>query len=398
MLRAASEHPRPVPPNRQHRHRRPRTAKGLPAILLVIALLLAPVEFSLGQALTAPGQATVSVRLVEWLRDHGAGPVVDIVESWWYAHNRPTGTAPDPASLPRVALSTMEATAGVHPGPLPATGSSRLPGEAVWVPSTQCVGVSPPLYTAFFRPQPDAPSVIAGVAWMNQSVLRARLVAGTTDPVAAGGEARADTDGAQVPGPLRASLLATFNSGFKLKHARGGYYAGGREVRPLRDGAASLAIDTAGHVRIGQWGRDLTLTPATTAVRQNLALIVDGGAAVPGLDTNSSGAWGTARNQLQYTWRSGLGLDAGGNLVYVAADQLSLTDLARALTAAGAVRGMELDIHPQTVSFLSYRPGQAAAGTGTRLLPTMRTLSSRHLVPDQRDFLAVTARDTPGGP
>ncbi len=178
MLRAASEHPRPVPPNRQHRHRRPRTAKGLPAILLVIALLLAPVEFSLGQALTAPGQATVSVRLVEWLRDHGAGPVVDIVESWWYAHNRPTGTAPDPASLPRVALSTMEATAGVHPGPLPATGSSRLPGEAVWVPSTQCVGVSPPLYTAFFRPQPDAPSVIAGVAWMNQSVLRARLVAG----------------------------------------------------------------------------------------------------------------------------------------------------------------------------------------------------------------------------
>jgi hypothetical protein len=51
---------------------------------------------------------------------------------------------------------------------------------------------------------------------------------------------------------------------------------------------------------------------------------------------------------------------------------------------------MQLDIHPQTVAFVSYRPGQAAsAGHGARLLPGMRTSVGRYLEPDQRDFLAV---------
>jgi hypothetical protein len=247
------------------------------------------------------------------------------------------------------------------------------------------------MFTAYFRPDPGTPSVVAGVAWMNQSVVRTRLFAGTVDPVPAGPGPRADNAGGQVPDRLRPDLLATFNSGFKLKDARGGYAVGGREIRPLVDGAASLAIDASGRVTIGQWGRDLRPDPTMVAVRQNLALIVDGGAAVPGLDENATSAWGTTRNQLQYTWRSGLGLDAAGNLVYVAADQLSLSALAQAMTAAGVVRGMQLDIHPQTVAFVSYRPGQAAsAGHGARLLPGMRTSVGRYLEPDQRDFLAVT--------
>ncbi len=69
------------------------------------------------------------------------------------------------------------------------------------------------------------------------------------------------------------------------------------------------------------------------------------------------------------------------------------------MTAAGVVRGMELDIHPQTVTFLSYRPGQATtAAVGTPLLPSMRAVTDRYLRPDQRDFLAVSARPAPTGP
>ena len=358
-------------------------------VVIVLALVLAPVEFSYGRALAAPGSATVEVRTVEWLRDHGAGPVVDLVENWVYSHNRPTRTAPDPASLPGVAAPS--AATGVQPAPLPVAASSPLPGEARWMPSAQVVGTDHPLYTAYFRPDPSAPSVLAGVAWMNQALIRSHLIAGTMEPVPSGTAAPADKAGGQVPTALRRDLLATFNSGFKLKDAHGGYAVDGHVVRPLVDGAASLVINTTGHVTIGQWGRDVRSGPDVAAVRQNLALVVDAGAPVPGLDQNSTSAWGSAHNQLQYTWRSGLGLDAGGNLVYVAADQVTLAGLAQAMTAAGVVRGMQLDIHSQSVSFLQYGPGQAASTRrGTRLLPGMQDGPGRYLEPEQRDFLAVT--------
>jgi hypothetical protein len=123
-------------------------------------------------------------------------------------------------------------------------------------------------------------------------------------------------------------------------------------------------------------------------------LIDDAAAPVPGLDTNANGTWGSSHNQLQYTWRSGLGVDAAGDLVYVAADQITLADLARAMVGAGIVRGMQLDIHRQQVGLLTYGPGDAVRGAGHRLLPAMSVPADRWLHTDQRDFLAVVRRPT----
>lgn len=205
MLHAARpSRPSPESPQRDPSRRRRRSRsrnRRFMTILVVLAMVLVPVDFSYGQALVAPGQATVSVRTVEWLRDHGAGPLVNTVENWCYARNRPVGTAPDPTSLPSVA--GPGAPVGARPAALPLTGAARLPGEAVWVPSAQRVGGSPPVYTAYFRPDPQSPSVVAGVAWMNQSLVQTRLIAGTTDPAPAGSATTVDNAGAQVPLGLR---------------------------------------------------------------------------------------------------------------------------------------------------------------------------------------------------
>ncbi|MGH3631842.1 MAG: hypothetical protein ACRDRL_30935, partial [Sciscionella sp.] len=198
----------------------------------------------------------------------------------------------------------------------------------------------------------------------------------------------------RVPVALRPALVAAFNSGWKMKDINGGYYADGHPVVPLRNGAASMVIDTSGTVTVGQWGRDVVMGPQVAAVRQNLALIVDGGAPVPGLTDNSSGAWGNAKNQFQYTWRSGAGTDRAGNLIYVGGDKLTLAGLAQAMVEAGIRRGMELDIHPGMVTFNTFHPapggpfGLAAA----KLLPDMPQPATRYLNPDQRDFFAVTVR------
>src|ERR1700712_498160 len=88
----------PAPPGRHRRASRGR----LPGVMIVITLVVAtvPVGVSIGQALGAPGQAGTSVRLVEWLRDHGGGGLVNVVENTWYARNQPGSGPPDPASIP----------------------------------------------------------------------------------------------------------------------------------------------------------------------------------------------------------------------------------------------------------------------------------------------------------
>ena len=63
------------------------------------------------------------------------------------------------------------------------------------------------------------------------------------------------------------------------------------------------------------------------------------------------------------------------------------------MAAAGVQRGMELDIHPKTVSFNAYRRDAGTSGP-TKLLPGMVSPATRYLVPHHRDFLAVTLRGT----
>jgi hypothetical protein len=247
---------------------------------------------------------------------------------------------------------------------------------------------APGLYTTFVRPDPHHVSVVAGVAQFDQNVVSAHLIAGTREPSGLGWP-----EGGQVPSSMRKGLVATFNSGFKMKDSQGGgFMADGRTPIPLRNGAASLVIDSSGRATVGQWGRDVGPGPNVAAVRQNLSLIIDGGKVVPGLDVNTDNSFGSAKNQLQYTWRSGAGVDAHGNLIYVGGDQLTLSTLAGALAQAGAVTAMELDIHTGMVDMYSYTHDPSGGLSSTRLLPSMAGTADRYLVPDQRDFFAVTAR------
>jgi hypothetical protein len=199
---------------------------------------------------------------------------------------------------------------------------------------------------------------------------------------------------APVPPAARPGLVAAFNSGFRLPESRGGYYSDGRVVRPLVSGAASLVIDSAGQPTVGAWNRDVRMIPSVASVRQNLALIVDGAAPVAGLDQNLRGQWGATLGNRLYVWRSGVGVTRGGALVYAAGNGLSVSSLARVLTAAGAVRAMELDINSEWTRFFSYTsdPTKPDAVTGTKLVPDMRSSPALYLEAETRDFFALFAR------
>jgi hypothetical protein len=359
-----------------------RNRRILGVFALLIAVMIAVPGVSYARALSAPGSATTAMRTVDWIRGHGGGGLVNAIENWYYTRHQPAAGPPNPASLPSTTTTTAPAAGAPARLPVPA-GARALPGEGIWT-----AGRSSLVFTTYLRPDPAHLSVVAGVAWIRAAGTTTHLVAGTTQPGGSSWPGDSAVPTADVP-----SLVATFNSGWKFADITGGWYQAGRYARPLKDGQASFVIDTQGHVTVGAWGKDVTMTSRVAAVRQNLALIVDGGKPVAGLTANAGGTWGSTHNQLQWTWRSGAGVDAHGNLIYVAGDKMNLATLAAALADAGAVRGMQLDIHTGMASFSSWRPDPGgASATPAKLLPGMTRSAHRYLVSDQRDFFYVTAR------
>lgn len=371
-------------PRRRHRSTRVYLAYLLISVMMVV---ITAVGMSYVRALVAPGYATVADKTSAWLRDHGAGPVVDRIETWYYTRHTPSQT---PADIGQFAAGAAAAGASVSLPTLP-TPAGAVDAPHWQIASTTATG-APAVYTSRFEPDPTQPSVVTGVAVLSTRAVTLHLMLGTSEP-----HSPLNTSAAKVPPADAGALAAVFNSGFRFRDITGGIYADGRTYRPLINGQATAVIDDQGHLTVGSWGRDLTLTPHVVAARQNLELIVDHARPLPRTGSSSAG-WGGTHLQYQYTWRSGLGVDRHSNIVYAAGNYLTLSTLAVALADAGAVRAMELDMHSGMSLFTTWR-STSSGQAPTKLLSTMPGSASRYLAPDRRDFFyATTARRQPTSP
>jgi hypothetical protein len=242
------------------------------------------------------------------------------------------------------------------------------------------------VYTTQLRPGSGYPPV--GVAWIDSAAARVTLYAGTSEPYGTW-----PLQG-QIGAPGQPGLLAAFNGGFKIYSYYTGWYEQGRTAVRLQPGTASLVIFANGSATVADWGRDVGPGPSVVAVRQNLTLLVDHGVAAPSVV--SPGVWGAVLGGGSITWRSGVGVTAAGDLVYVGGPYLDPAALARVLVAAGAIRAMELDINPEWVSFSTFAHGGGLVGQGivgaSNLLAGMYFQPGHYLQPFSRDFFAVFAR------
>jgi hypothetical protein len=358
----------------------------------MFALMLAAVAVIVAAAVgiqvsTGDGYAPWQDKAASLLRTAGLGPVLDTAANWIYSLDKPGNSQPNVQALGATLSGTpIAGPAAAHAG-LPAlTGLSRVVGwrEVVGTP-----GGTPSVFTTFVQPYPSHRGVVVAVALMRSTLLDAHLAPGTVQPVRA--HAAAKIPRADVP-----KLVTAFNSGLKMSAHPGGFYVNGSTLIPLVDGKASAVVDDAGHLTIGEWGRDVHMTSHVTAIRQNLALIVEHGQAVAGLDRNADNRWGNPRSQRQYTWRSGLGTTATGDVVYVVGDKLDLTALAAALVDAGATTGMQLDVHRAEQSFTTWTT-EASGRTRAphKLMTTMGGPIDRYLSPDAYDFFYFTLRPVP---
>jgi Phosphodiester glycosidase len=349
-------------------------------VWLTIAICLVPIVISFGTTMAGPSNSSFTINAFEWLRDHGGAGIATTVESWYYSMNAPSTGGP---ALRRLSLRTRAASQ-VHPRDITPAISPPLSGEGVWVPTETWSGTNAPVQITQFRSDPNYPQMVAGVAWIDPRRTSIVLYPGQLEPSVT----IPNRGPEEVPPALRSRLLATFNSGFKLEDSHGGFAVGGRTYASLQPGMATFVHYTDGRVDILDWKWGPRNPAGVDYARQNLPLIVDGGRPNPNLSDGPE--WGATLGNAVRVWRSGIGIDAHGDLIYAAANDQTVGSLADILIRAGAVRAMQLDINSYWVTFNSY--ARQDAGDPSSLLPAMTRPSTRYLSPDDRDFFAVYLR------
>jgi hypothetical protein len=315
----------------------------------------------------APSDTSLGIRSVEWLRDHGARGLVNQVESIYYSLNAPSTGGPalhalphqGNATPPNLAAPRVRASVAYQPPRIAPVISPALPGEGVWRPTFVGAAGRPPVLVTTFRPDPNYPQMVAGVAWIDGTATSTWLYPGRAEPAVA----MPSRGPMEVPPSRRGQLVATFNSAFKLSDSGGGFASGGHTYAAMHDGLATIVRYRDGRMDIRAWTGGPSVGSDVVYARQNLPLIVDGGRPNPNLSDGPE--WGATLGNAVRVWRSGL-------------------------RHAGAVRAMELDINTYWPSFITYRrPGAVGAAN---LLPNMDRSPLRYLTPDDRDFFAVYLR------
>jgi Phosphodiester glycosidase len=372
------------------RRRRRRRLIALAGLLVVVS----PAIYSYTTTMLQPSSLPLGVRSVEWLRTHHGNWLVDEVEHIYYGWlNAPSKGGPQLKTLPTVGIAEPPLSAPARDRAEPWPPSVKpvfqhpLPGEGVWKSTGPLVDGRSPVLVTTFRTERDYPRIVAYVAWFDHRLTALAYYPGRYEPPSA-----AVRGPMMVPYDQRWRLLATFNGGFTYADGSNGSADNGATNEPLKDGNATLLGYRSGRLAIVDWRGGPNPDGNVAWARQSLAPIVWNGRINPALNTDpNSPQWGYTLGGVTRVWRTGVGIDRHGNLIYVAADDQTVITLARILQQVGAVRGMELDINPEWHTLITYDHGTHGF-TPTLVEPQPMQSPYRYLVPDDRDFFAVYRR------
>lgn len=345
-----------------------------------------------------------------WARNNGFGWAVDQLERWRYSELpssepadelaispvftvAPSTTSPPPTVFPTTTSPTSSAPttteAPFAPSPLAPPVTPALEGEGVWSPVAMS-GEPDMVWVTSMRPLVAARSVTATYVYIRADRLRAAMYAGTELPGTAELPDGAEWERyARIAEVDRPSLVAAFNGGFRFEHIDGGYMSEGQTIEPLAVGEAAVAIDRAGRITIGEYGRDLVDDGTWESIRQTKPLLVDNG--VSGTTGTRADTWGVDFGGVIYVLRSALCTLANGDLLYVSAGEVDAAMLADILIAAGCRTAMQLDINGTWPQFAVY-DGFGTVDRSGVLVDRRMSNANRYLSGSKKDFFALFLR------
>jgi hypothetical protein len=319
--------------------------------------------------------------------------------AWWLG--RAGSADPSDATSTTLATSTSTSTTSTtvrpettttldHPetvcvnrGGVAKKGKATIPIEMCvpWRPVDRWAGKKSSIYTTSLVPHADQPSIRVYAAWIRTSSTDLALYPGYEGP----GPSTLARGPEMVPPAADSRLLATFNSGFYEKDGPAGFYSAHTLYYPMIDGLATVVRYSNGKVGIIDWKGGPKPPPSVVMARQNLVLLVDHSRATARSADNA--LWGVTLGGVAAVWRTALGIDAEGNLFYVAAPEQTSQSLAAIMVQLHAVEAMQLDINPEWPIFATYA---AAGAKGPSLfVPNPNQIPGRFLYPSTKDFFAV---------
>lgn len=257
-----------------------------------------------------------------------------------------------------------------------------LAGEGVWRKTGPPIAGGSPVLVTVFRTDRSYPRLLAYAAWFDHTRTALAFYPGRYEPPKA-----ALRGPMMVPYGQRWRLLATFNSGFTYAYGGNGSAVNGRANEPFKVGNATLVGYKDGSLGILRWQRDSSARNLAWA-RQSLPPIIWNGKVNPKLD--NSLRWGEALGGSVRVWRTGVGIDRRGNLIFVVADGQTVMSLANVLRQVGAVRAMQFDINPFWHTLVTYTHHHGLHPTMVE--PQPNHSATRYLTSDDRDFFAVYRR------
>ncbi len=334
------------------------------------------------------GVAVAAIRLRGSGSAEGAAPP---------SHSRTTPRS-TPATATPAPASVTPSPAPYSPPPIKPIIHPAVQGEGVWHPAQKWAPGGSPVQLATYRPNKGDPSVRAYVAWIDATRTELGLYPGTENPPSAPSVPRGPM---VIPQGARAHVLAAFNGGFFLTGppgfqqgltTPGGFFVNGNVYSPMVKGLATVVAYTDGTVDVTKWEGGRAPGSNVVFARQNFPLMVQNGKPNPTVGDNA--AWGITLGGTPAIWRTAIGVDAHGNLMYVAASAQTAASLAQILIHVGCVRAMQLDINPEWPIFNVY--GKPGAGAPRMFVPNPNQSAARYLYPGtNKDFFAVYVRTTP---
>jgi hypothetical protein len=345
---------------------------------------------------------------IAWLEDE----VLSARDAYRRLTFRSTGSATDVVATvdpPPPVLDTSEASveeAHWPPARIPTIWKEPEEGEGEWsapdVPwlrKVPGVAVDAPsaFYRTFVRPDEQRPYARVLLVAMDMRQLDLDMEAGVEDPeplTGSHGTGRIPRDPA-----IYRRIAAAFNGAFKTEHGHYGMMVHKRVLLPPVPGAATVVVLDDGRVGFGTWGAERKVggivgvpNDAIVSFRQNLDPLVDRG------DVNPTGRnlWGfTLPGKGVQTERTGLCVTASGHLLYAWGDDVSATNLAKALKMAGCDYAMHLDMNPYHTGFLFTAIDDLSAKKYKSQLLTsgMSIPTERYIQYAPKDFFYVMVHD-----
>ncbi len=297
-----------------------------------------------------------------------------------------------------ISLTSRASSSTSHVVSVPTPVCQRLAASATkshtvchaWTVADTWAGHEPVVALMNFHPLGQAAGVVAYASWIRTAATVLGLYPGYEGP----GTTNYSRGPEAVPSAGLARLLATFNSGFYEKDAPAGFFTNHTLYFPMVKGLATVVRYTNGTVGITQWEGGPNPGPTVLMARQNLPLLVND--SLPTSGTVHNFAWGLTLYGAPAVWRSALGIDKNGNLIYAAAPAQTAASMASVMVQLHCVRAMELDINPEWPIFVTYA-GPGARGPALDV-PNPNQIPGRFLYYSTKDFFAVFLSRGPGDP